>query len=173
MRSTPWLTEDSIQFLNDFLILNDKAVLEFGMGASTIWLSKRCNFLTSVDHDPDWFNQVKILIEKTNVSLNLFESNVIHGTDFIEKSYSHIADQFHDESLDLILIDGRNRVDCFFRSESKLKKGGIMVLDNSERIDYKQIFDEYSSKQRFDFVQHQADSEGFFYPGWTTTCWIK
>lgn len=173
MRSSPWLTESSIKFLNDFLISNDKSILEFGMGASTIWLSQRCKFLTSVDHDPIWFNEVKTHINNSNVFLNLFESNVIHGTDYIEKSYSHISDQFDDESLDMILIDGRSRVDCFFRSESKLRRGGIMVLDNSERIEYNQIFDAYEDKQRFDFVQNTSDSEGFFYPGWTTTCWIK
>ena len=173
MRASPWLTEKSIEFLNDFLISNDKIVLEFGMGASTIWLSQRCKFLTSVDHDPVWFNEVKNHINESNVFLNLFESNVIHETDLIEKSYSHIVDQFDDESLDMILIDGRCRVDCFFLSEPKLRSGGIMVLDNSERHEYKQIFDAYDGKQRFDFVQHDLDSEGFFYPGWTTTCWIK
>ena len=63
MRASPWLTEKSIEFLNDFLISNDKIVLEFGMGASTIWLSQRCKFLMHMMENKDLilFNMIQIL----------------------------------------------------------------------------------------------------------------
>mgnify|MGYP002282580474 CR=1 FL=1 len=45
------------------------------------------------------------------------------------------------ESRDLILVDGRARPECLFMSLDKLKSGGLMVLDNSERERYSIVFD--------------------------------
>ena len=51
-----------------------------------------------------------------------------------------MINKYPDQQFDVILIDGRERVGCFSNSIDKLKKGGIIVLDDSFRIRYTPIF---------------------------------
>lgn len=175
LRSIPWLTTESIKMLEDFLVGGDKKVLEFGMGASTVWLSKRCKMLVSFEHDSSWFCEVSSHItDNDNCQLNLCESPLIYDvSDHLVNPYFHRVDSFPDEMFDVVLIDGRDRVECFKHAEPKLKKGGLLMLDNSEREYYSEIFQLYSDKEKYDFVQRTPDAEGFNYDNWTTTCWIK
>ena len=41
-----------------------------------------------------------------------------------------------DEPFDLILVDGRDRVNCFYASCGFLKRGGHVILHDSERPRY-------------------------------------
>ncbi|GAB4302130.1 MAG: hypothetical protein Fur0034_16600 [Desulfuromonadia bacterium] len=41
-----------------------------------------------------------------------------------------------DELYDMIIVDGRDRVNCIVRSIGALSDRGVMVLDDSERTDY-------------------------------------
>jgi predicted O-methyltransferase YrrM len=50
--------------------------------------------------------------------------------------YVKQIDEFPDEYFDIILIDGRARPSCIKRSVSKVKPGGLLILDNSEREYY-------------------------------------
>jgi predicted O-methyltransferase YrrM len=176
-RDKPWLVSDSIDYLEKFLLkISNPKILEFGMGASTIWFSKNFDCeLTSVEHNKEWFDKVSSKITNKNAKLILEQSNVLENSngDLLEKSYSHITEQFEDEYFDLILIDGRDRVSCFNKSDRILKSNGLMVLDNSERIEYSDVFKFYSDKNRFDFIQNDSDEFGFFYKDWATTIWIK
>lgn len=148
-RTDPWLTEQSIIVIKNHLngISNPK-ILEFGSGYSTIWFCKNYNCeITSVEHSAPWYEYVRNVLKEYHPNLILRESDVVEkDSDLLIESYAIIADQFSDEYFDLILIDGRNRVDCFNRSERTLKKGGLMVLDNSERSEYRQIFEKYNDK---------------------------
>jgi len=38
------------------------------------------------------------------------------------------------------LIDGRHRVESIKQSMSLIKDGGILILDNSDRVDYQEAF---------------------------------
>lgn len=40
-----------------------------------------------------------------------------------------------DEYYDIIFVDGINRVNCVLGCYNKLKKGGLLILDDSNRID--------------------------------------
>jgi len=175
LRSTPWLTEGSINFLEKFLKKTKNAkILEFGMGSSTVWLLNRCSYLVSIEHNKEWFNAIKEKISQNkSLTMILRESKQIGDTDLLEISYADEAQKFSNNFFDVVLIDGRNRVECFIESEPKLKEGGLMMLDNSERIEYKQIHEAYKEKPSVHFIQNRPDIEGFYQPGWITTCWIK
>jgi len=56
MRKLPWLTEGSIDFIENFLINKDKKILEFGEGSSTLWFSDKCSKIISIEHNEVWFN---------------------------------------------------------------------------------------------------------------------
>lgn len=176
IRTEPWLVQQSIEFIKDYLItINTPNILEFGTGYSTIWFCKqfKCN-IVSVDHDGVWHNNIKNQLKEYSPRLILRPSEVVsYEDDLLKKSYADIADEFDDEFFDLVLIDGRNRVDCFNRSERTLKTGGIMMLDNSERSEYNEIIQKYSGKECYEFEQTIPDNYGFMYGGWKTTIWIK
>jgi len=167
---TPWLVPKSIIEIENLLskIISPK-VLEFGMGNSTIWFHKKFDCeIFSIEHDKEWYNKIKESIKNEKVTLVLKESMPIDPlNDLLIVSYADSVDHFSDEYFDLILIDGRNRVECFEHSERLLKKGGLLVLDNSERHDYIKIMNDYSTKTKETFVSENDPN------GWSTTIWIK
>ena len=46
-------------------------------------------------------------------------------------AYVHEFDRFADRSLDFVLIDGMYRGHCAIRAMSKVKPGGLIVIDNA------------------------------------------
>lgn len=166
VRPVPWLTEGAIAFLEEYLLKNPEAkILEFGSGASTIWLAKRTPFLISVEHNLQWHELIKkMCIEQglDHVQLHL-----------IPMPYDQFAQNFEKESFDLILIDGRNRKGCILHSIHALKKGGVLMLDNAERPYYQKGIDLLKTWKHFEAEQIHPDACGFMYLGWITAWWIK
>ena len=54
----PWWTYKSKNYIESFLknLDGNAVVFEYGPGASTIWLSKRCKNIYYVEHDESFFN---------------------------------------------------------------------------------------------------------------------
>lgn len=129
----PWLTSESIKFLEDFFIHHHSArMLEFGSGNSTVWFAQRGAFVTSIEHDIRWYTQVQQLcIQKkiTNVDLRLIQHN-----------YASICATFESNTFDIILVDGKDRIRCVEESMRLVKPGGILMLDDAERPSYAPLF---------------------------------
>ena len=138
-------------------ILNDKfRVFEFGTGGSTIWLAKRVAELVSVEHNKHWFRILKegMVAEfgkiPGNVRLMLRTGTPVLndvwvksettgesiGLDFIDSIL-----EYPDDYFDLVIVDGRARKSCLFNSLSKVKPGGYIVLDDSQREWYREGVD--------------------------------
>lgn len=60
----PWFNFSFIELLRERLS-SDLTVFEYGSGASTLFFSKRCKHVTSIEHDKNWFNKIKSLISKS------------------------------------------------------------------------------------------------------------
>lgn len=151
---TPWLTFGARRQLLRIVDPGD-TVFEYGSGGSTLFLAERSRIVHTVEHDPEWFIKVKEKLESrglANVTLELREprssqsSNEYGSTDaryrglsFIDYA-SHI-DQFPDDYFDLVIIDGRARPSCFAHAHRKVRDGGWVVLDNSERSEYHSILE--------------------------------
>lgn len=166
-RKEPWLTEKANQILEQ--ILNDYPckvnVLEFGSGASTIYFAKhpKIKKLVSIEHEPDWFIRVhKELNGQGNVDMYL-----------LPQPYNNVCEEFKDETFDIILVDGRDRVKCIESCLPKLKYGGVLILDNSERENYQYAIDLMSEFPRTVTTQEEPDKYSFTYPGWSTTLFYK
>lgn len=100
-------------------------VLEFGSGFSTAWLGLRCGALFSIEHDQDWYSTVqRLLLAK---GLSRVRHLLRDGP-----AYSDLSD-WPDESFDFALIDGRQRAACVCSAAPKIKAGGWLYLDNSDR----------------------------------------
>ena len=156
----PWLTPDAIRALKE-LLASDFKGLEYGSGRSTVFFAKLLSRLTSVEHDPEWYKQVKELLAKEsidNVTLKLIEPSIPHTIPHLSSEaqitlsegeypvsdkhyqpYIDFLDTIEHDSLDFILIDGRARKSCALKSITRLKSGGLLVLDNSERQRYQAV----------------------------------
>ena len=160
LRNAPWLTEGAIRFLESFL-KPEMRVLEFGAGASTLWLADRVAEVVSVEGAKPWHD---LLTEECKSRPNV---RLI----FCER-YNGPQREYPDGYFDLVLVDGRNRARCFADSDRVLRSGGVMMLDNSERKKYLPFFEHYPHPS-WSAEQLGPDSLGFWYSGWTTKWWIK
>jgi hypothetical protein len=153
----PWITFKAIDFIEKNLKSTDK-VFEYGGGGSTLYFLNRVSELVTVEHDKEWFQSLQTKIDAGNNTrwhgqFILPEKHVkAEGLDKSDpadyfsgdpefqdvtfKAYSTFICQFKDEYFDIVLIDGRARASCLFHAMPKVKVGGFLVLDNSERKYY-------------------------------------
>ena len=70
----PWLVSESISFLDEILT-KDMKVLEFGSGGSTLFFSKRVNWVLSYESNLEWFDVVSETLKRKeflNVDLQFY-----------------------------------------------------------------------------------------------------
>ena len=149
----PWWTLESASIVDGFLRRRPRSrVFEYGAGASTLFLARRCENLVSVEHDSRWFAAVKGMLQaKENVELALVEPQAIsdepeirsqrkgwQGLNFSRYVKSLLA---QDGQFDLIVIDGRCRNACLEAACSKISSDGIILFDNADRRRYRPAID--------------------------------
>lgn len=153
----PWLAFVSIEFLKRVLS-DEMKVFEYGSGGSTLFWASRTAEVVSVEHDKKWFDRMSAELTKRKIS-NVFyilaqaeedpdysNKNIANPEHYISLSnqfqgykfeaYAKTIDTYEDHSFDVIIVDGRARPSCIRHSLPKLKKGGYLVVDNSERKYY-------------------------------------
>ena len=116
----PWFTYPAIEYLKRFNC-NGWRVFEYGSGQSTIYWSRRGATVTSVEHNEQWFSEVK---QKA-----LPNATISHRSE--KRSYVNaIGDG--DVRFNVIVIDGVWREDCADVCIPYLSDDGILILDNSD-----------------------------------------
>ncbi len=177
-RKEPWITESANEWLSGFINNNrGLKIAEFGSGASTVWFlnQKNVDYLLSVEHDAGWYKSVALRLSKPhdyfhhnwNLSMTAF------NYDLCERPYNKRIKLCNDEYFDFILIDGRDRVKCIASAIPKLKKGGVLMLDNSERIEYVDGVEMMKGWDTIVFYQPLPDKYGFTYDNWQTSIFTK
>lgn len=138
----PWFTYPAIEFINSRLSKKLK-VFEFGSGNSSLYLSMRVSFVYSVEHDKNWFNTLSIVDDNLKLKLTSPDSPEIYTKPLEEL----------DSKFDIIIIDGLYRNECIKKSIEYLSEKGIIILDDSEREEYKDGINHLISKNfnRLDF----------------------
>jgi len=127
----PWLTKSANAILQGRL-QNNFLGLEFGSGRSTLWFARRVRHLTSIEHDPVWFQNVSAMLAANRIA-NV--SHLLREVDRGEQEaattgYLRVLDDFAAESLDFVLVDGVYRAACANGAIDKLRPGGMLILDN-------------------------------------------
>jgi hypothetical protein len=118
-KPVPWFTYPSIDYLSQ-LDLSQKIMLEWGSGNSSLFFSKRVKKLYSIEHNKEWYQTVK-------------QHNIKNQTLELESLNYHSKPRSFNMFFDIILIDGINREECSKEAHKILKKGGMIILDNSDR----------------------------------------
>jgi len=140
---TPWMSQDAVRFLEQFLRKSDNGV-EFGSGRSTAWFAQRTNKLISIEHQEEWFQIVRQKIEKmglTNVDYHHIPLD--HPPEEPNRRfydplprYVDFINRYENESFDFVIVDGHYRQACIGASAPKIKPGGILILDNSNWLPF-------------------------------------
>lgn len=121
----PWLTYPAIAFLKQRL-KTDQSVLEYGSGSSTLFFAQKVKELYSIEHHPDWYRRIK---NQSPENVHLFLTTIDYGGNYHKLALS--LGKFH-----IILIDGRDRVNCCRLAPQALHSDGVIILDDSERSNY-------------------------------------
>ncbi len=150
----PWWTYRAIDEVGLFLDARHgrARVFEYGAGASTVWLSRRCVEVHSVEHDAGFARMMAGIFDRhANISVRVVEPVALTGGSADEawarsnrKGYTDRAFDAYVSSIDdvegafdLIVIDGRARVACLRHALPRLAAGGVILFDNSDRREYR------------------------------------
>jgi len=152
----PWVTYSFIEFARDRLTKN-MVLLEFGSGNSTLFYSRFVKKVYAIEHDKDWH---------TELSGQLPENVKLIYKKLDGEEYSNSAKELN-ETFHIIIIDGRNRVNCIKTSFASLSEDGVIILDDSEREEYKEGID-FLNSRAFKKIDFWGIAPGVFYNKCTT-----
>lgn len=119
----PWYTYSAIEYLSQF-DFHDKTVFEFGAGYSSAFWAERAKYVVSVEDNSVWFSKWRKDFQYSNWNILLRSEG--------KPYYSAILE--NDNNYDVIVIDGKCRAECTETAIKRLKKGGLIILDDSDRI---------------------------------------
>jgi hypothetical protein len=132
------------------IIKKDMVVHEWGNGCSTPWVASRCKHLFAVDDDINWSNRARRLCAEmgiTNVDFSVYPE--------LDVRYMETIFWFSEMGgIDLAIVDGMNRVKCFEYAVKYVKPGGLIILDDSQRDEYKKCF-----KQGLEMIWNVGDEQ--------------
>jgi SAM-dependent methyltransferase len=157
LKPIPWMTYPFIDFISDRL-RPDMEIFEYGSGNSTLWFADRVKRVDAIEHDEKWY---KIMKQRIPNNVNLY---------FIKLDYDGEYSRFPlnlNKKYDIIIIDGRDRVNCIKISIKCLKPEGVIVLDDSERPQYLEGI-RFLLNEGFRKIDFWGISPGVFYKKCTT-----
>ena len=170
----PWMTRGSITFLYNYITKNNKYtnLLEYGCGSSTAYFLKVLNLnVTSIENDKQWLLSVRNMLP--NIYLNKWKyylrpstiNGNCKGSDDENTYYDDYVNVIETlDTFDIIIVDGRCRSKCINKSINKLNPGGLYVVDNAERPEYRTAINNIPKNWVSYVFENNVD---------TTIVWIK
>lgn len=145
----PWYTYPAIEYLSQF-DMSDKEIFEFGCGNSSLFWADRAKKVTSIEDNPTWFQKWKENFIRDNLD--------IRWRDEGEGYFNAIFED--NKKYDVIIVDGKRRADCARTAAQALNPGGLIILDDSDRINTsKEYVDAVNYLKKADLLQ--VDFYGF------------
>ena len=148
-----WWSYPAMRRVEEFLATRtNPRVFEFGAGASTLWLARRAGEVHSVEHDPAFAERVRELLASEDIgragvhavaptpatATTTVRSGRRGHRDLDFADYVATIDRVGG-TFDLVVVDGRARVDSFNRALEHLAPGGLVVFDNIRRRRYREV----------------------------------
>ncbi len=137
----PWLTPGAVTFLKTAL-RPDMRGLEFGSGRSTRWYASQLQHLLSIEHHQGWYEKVKAELQQRGVRnvdyRHVALSHPESAPTFPEYDplppYVGVIREHPEASLDFVVVDGHYRQACVREALSRLKPGGLLLVDDTNMI---------------------------------------
>lgn len=132
----PWMNFSIIRFLEERLT-KEHSLFEYGSGFSTAFYSKLVKTVTSVEHNKEWFDLVTKKLPKN--------AELIFAEEDIDGDYCRSILNV-DKKFDVIIVDGKDRVNCLKQSLEAVSDQGVVLLDDSFRSEYNEGAELYIKK---------------------------
>lgn len=116
----PWYTYPAVEYFNQ-LDARGLRVFEYGSGNSSLYWAGKGAQVWSVEHDPAWW---KTMGERSAQLQGLFLRETASG---YASAIAEAGGEF-----DVIVVDGAWRNECAQAALPHLRKGGMVILDNSD-----------------------------------------
>jgi hypothetical protein len=118
----PWYTYPAIEYLMN-LDFSDRTVFEYGSGNSSLWWSKRCASIVSVEDNAEWFERIR----------SRAPSNMTYH--FVTDRHTYVS-RPEMQKADVAIIDGEHRAACASYFISGHREGrttaSLLLFDNSD-----------------------------------------
>ncbi|MBR1948824.1 MAG: SAM-dependent methyltransferase [Alphaproteobacteria bacterium] len=125
----PWYTYPAIEYLSQF-DYSDKQILEFGCGYSSLFWAQKAKRVTSIEDNLNWFDKWKKEFNEPNLDIRWRDEGEIYEAAAFEDNIKY----------DVIVVDGKRRFQCAEAAVKTLNKGGMIILDDSDRINTSQEY---------------------------------
>jgi predicted O-methyltransferase YrrM len=134
----PWIVPASIGWLRR-RIRSDWSILELGSGRSTVWFARRAGQVLSLEDNEYWHPRTRERLDEAGLS------NVDLRLRPVEDFPAEVA-SLPDEAFDLVVVDfleapSVTRIDCLEPAMKKVRPGGYLLLDDSDRPGYAQAYE--------------------------------
>lgn len=157
----PWMTYPSINFLEK-RINKGMTVFEYGCGNSTLWWANRVKQVFSYEHNKQWYDKMKFKIPS---NVELYHIDLQYGGEYSRKVSEYVG------RFDIVIIDGRDRINCAKNCLSSLKKEGVIIWDNSDKQCYEEGFN-YLLQNHYKRIDFEGMGPVNSYP-WSTSIFYK
>ena len=119
----PWYTYPAIEYLSQF-DYSALRIFEYGCGYSSAFWAVRAKRVVSIEDKTEWFEKWKSEFRYENLDIR-----------WRDEGDGYEAAIFEDkEKYDVIVIDGKRRTECAKAAIEALADGGMIILDDSDRI---------------------------------------
>lgn len=125
----PWLPFRLIDELEQIVGPGSK-VFEYGGGGSTLWFLDRGAEVVTVEHHDAWADTLESYASASGWTL--LRASAEH--EYAE--YVAAVDAYPKDHFDVVLVDGRERARCLLAAASRVRPGGMLILDDSDRERY-------------------------------------
>lgn len=128
-KPVPWYAYPAIDLLTRRQdLLRNLSVFEFGCGYGTQWWAARAKKVTIIEHDKAWYDKMAPCFPQ---NVRAIYKELVRGGEYCAILKTLAPIKFH-----IIIIDGRDRVNCCHNCISSLAEDGIIIFDNSNLPEY-------------------------------------
>jgi predicted O-methyltransferase YrrM len=145
----PWIVPASIGWLRR-RIRSDWSILELGAGRSTPWFARRAGGVISFEDNEVWAEHVR-------GRLNELALENVELRQLPIEEFAAAVEVLPDASFDLVVVDfleapSVTRIGVLKPAMKKVKRGGLLLLDDSDRPGYTEAFELLSAWRFRKFV---------------------
>jgi len=125
-RPLPWMNYPVIAFLEERLNKSHR-VFEYGSGYSTLFFASLAKEVVAVEHDRQWYTEIE---KKLADNASLLHCELDYDGKYC-RAITEAKGPF-----DLVVVDGRDRVNCMLQARLCLTENGVVILDDAQREQY-------------------------------------